>query len=103
MSPGTALGGVLCTILTGLPPHKGKVSTVLKRVKSGDLSSATAMLDRCTAPKELVALAKACLSADAAERPKNAGVLARAVAEYRGADRTPRRPWWAKLFASREA
>ena len=97
------LGGILCTILTGLPPHKGKVSTVLKRVRSGDISSAAAMLDRCTAPKDLVALAKACLSADAAERPKNAGVLARAVAEYRGADRTPRRSWWAKLFASREA
>jgi len=67
------LGGILCFVLTGRPPHKGTVSTVIKRVRSGDVAAAAALLDGCGAPGDLVALAKACLSPDAAARPKNAG------------------------------
>ncbi len=94
------LGGILFYLLTGRHPHKGKVSTILKRVRSGDLASVHAQLDACGGPAPVVALAKACLSPDAADRPKNAAVLARAVAGCRAAamEPPPRRGLWAKLF-----
>ena len=96
------LGGILFHLLTGQPPHQGKVSTILKRVRAGDLDNVYARLDRSGGPKAVVALAKACLSPDPADRPKNAAALARAVAECRVTLNAPRRRGlWAKLFGAK--
>ncbi len=96
------LGGVLFHLLTGRPPHQGKVSTVLRRVRAGDLDTVRAQLDASGGPKAVVALAKACLSPDPADRPKNAAVLARAVAECRAAKSAPRRRGlWGRLFGAK--
>jgi serine/threonine protein kinase len=93
------LGGVLFHLLTGQPPHQGKVSTILKRVRTGDLDDVHTRLDASGGPKAVVALAKACLSPDPDDRPKNAAVLARAVADCRATPKEPpRRSLWAKLF-----
>ena len=99
------LGGVLFYVLTGRHPHRGKVSTTLQRVRSGDLDSVHAQLDACGGPKAVVALAKACLSPDPTDRPKNAAVLARAVTLCRAAAKAPprRRGLWAKLFGGKGA
>jgi eukaryotic-like serine/threonine-protein kinase len=78
-----ALGGVLCTILTGLPPYLGRSLDVFTRARAGDLADAHDRLAHCGADPELIAIARTCLTADADARYADAGALARAVAAYR--------------------
>jgi serine/threonine-protein kinase len=78
-----ALGGILCAILTGHPPYIGDGHKVKRKSQCGDTAEALARLDGCGADVELVALAKACLSAEWVERPADAGAVARRVAAYR--------------------
>ncbi len=79
-----SLGGILCAILTGKPPFTGKNSLdVIKRAAAGDVSDACARLDASGADAELIALARRCLSPNAADRPAEGKAVADAVAAYR--------------------
>ncbi len=77
------LGAILCEILTGKPPFVGVLSfeTVLQAANR-DLDDAFARLDVSGADPELIAIAKSCLAADAASRPRDASKLATRVAQH---------------------
>jgi Flp pilus assembly protein TadD len=80
------LGGILCDVLTGRPPFVGGSRLeVLRRASADDLSGAFARLEACGADAELVALCKRCLAPAKADRPADAGEVARAVAALRAA------------------
>ncbi|MBM3983478.1 MAG: serine/threonine protein kinase, partial [Planctomycetes bacterium] len=76
-----ALGGVLCTILTGRGPYTGTSATEvhLKAVRA-QTGEALAALDACGAAPALVALCKRCLSAAPEDRPADANAVALALA-----------------------
>jgi serine/threonine-protein kinase len=76
------LGGILCVILTGAPPYEGPGEELLGRARRADLADAYTRLDGCGADAELVALAKACLAREKADRPRDAGAVAEAMAAY---------------------
>lgn len=77
-----ALGGLLCAILTGRPPYCGaNARSAHKQASHADLADGHARLDASGADPELVALCKRCLARDPADRPRDAGVLAAALAE----------------------
>jgi serine/threonine-protein kinase len=73
------LGGILCVILTGQPPHP---DGNLGKVAAGGLVETFTRLEGCTADGELIALAKSCLAPDPSQRPADAGAVARAVLAY---------------------
>ncbi len=78
------LGGILCTILTGKPPYdKPTPWEQTRQAERGDLSEALLRLDASGADAELVALARACLSAEPDQRPRDAGLVALRMSEYR--------------------
>jgi tetratricopeptide (TPR) repeat protein len=78
------LGAILCEVLTGQPPYRGAGGLeVLDKAARADLAEALARLGACGAAPELIRLASRSLAAVAAERPRDAGVLAAAVAAYR--------------------
>jgi superkiller protein 3 len=77
------LGAVLCVILTGGPPQRGKDrNDVLRRAAEGDLADAFARLEGRGADAEIVALAKRCLAPDLKRRPRDAGEVAAAIQSY---------------------
>jgi serine/threonine-protein kinase len=77
------LGAILCAILTGRPPFVSLGdSDASEQARKGALTEAYARLDRCGAEADLVALAKACLSANPSCRPSNAGVVALVLAAH---------------------
>jgi hypothetical protein len=77
------LGGILCQILTGLPPYTGPHrDAVLALAWDARLDDARARLAACGADPELVALAERCLAADPIDRPADAGAVAAAVAAH---------------------
>jgi hypothetical protein len=79
-----ALGGILCTILTGAPPHSGRSAVdVVGRAAAGDLSHAMARLDGCGADAELVTLVRRCLDPRPDGRSPDAKSVAVAVTAYR--------------------
>ena len=79
-----ALGGILCTILTGNPPFRGKSThEVIARAGAADLADTQAELDSCGADAELTAICKRCLNASPADRPADGAVVAELMAEYR--------------------
>lgn len=72
------LGGILCEILTGFPPHEGgKLIDVCFKAAQGDLSFAETNLAKCKADGVLVRLARQCLNANPEARPVNATIVAR--------------------------
>src|SRR5205814_1624945 len=80
------LGAILCTILTGKPPYVGADSESTRQLAArAKLSDALTRLDGCGADPGLVELCKRCLAADKADRPADAGEVARAVASLRAA------------------
>jgi tetratricopeptide (TPR) repeat protein len=81
-----SLGAILCVMLTGKPPFRGKDRDSIRlNAVRGKLGDAFARLDRCGAESELIALAKQCLAVDPDDRPPNAGELADAVHALRAA------------------
>jgi serine/threonine-protein kinase len=76
------LGGILCVLLTGAPPYAGPVAEVGTQARRAELTAVYARLDGCGADAELVALAKACLARERADRPRDAGAVAAAVAAH---------------------
>ncbi len=77
------LGAILCEILTGKPPYTGKTARdVLQKASVAALDDAFARLESCGADGELVHLAKRCLAVEPRDRPRDAGVVAREVADY---------------------
>lgn len=77
------LGAILCEILTGKPPYVADDGTQVYRLASrGKLDDAFARLDGCGADVDLIEVAKHCLAAEPADRPKDAGVLAERVTAY---------------------
>jgi tetratricopeptide (TPR) repeat protein len=80
------LGGVLCAILTGKPPFVAATGESTRQLAAaGNVSDAFARLDRCGAEPQIVALCKRCLSPERDGRPRDAGEVARVVAELRAA------------------
>jgi serine/threonine-protein kinase len=77
------LGAILCEMLTGRPPYEAKtVEEICRQAAQGDLGEARARLAGCGADGELVGLARRCLAAEAAGRPRDAGEVARAVTAH---------------------
>jgi tetratricopeptide (TPR) repeat protein len=77
------LGAILCEILTGQPPYP-TASTIDRQVQAirGDLDDALQRLDRSGADADLVELCKRCLARRRDERPRHAGMVADAMAQY---------------------
>ncbi len=77
------LGAILCEILTGHPPYRGTVAkAVVRLARKADLADAHARLDACHADRELVAIAKQCLTAELDKRPRDAGVITDELGHY---------------------
>jgi WD40 repeat protein len=79
------LGAILCELLTGKAPYEGSSEEVRLCAQLGQTQGALERLAACPADGELMALARSCLSAKAAERPADAGAVASAVGAYRAA------------------
>src|SRR5262245_30542602 len=80
------LGAILCEVLTGDPPYTGRdTDQVYRRAAGANQADAHARLDACGAEPELVALCRRCLAPETAGRPRDAGEVAAAVAEFRAA------------------
>jgi hypothetical protein len=80
------LGALLCAILTGKPPYAGADSESIRQLAAwAKLDDAFTRLQACGAEPGLVALCKRCLSAEKADRPADAGAVAREVANLREA------------------
>jgi eukaryotic-like serine/threonine-protein kinase len=80
------LGSMLCEILTGEPPYRGRKADVVRLMAvRGQVADAFARLDSCGAEPELVALCTRCLSPYREDRPIDGGEVATAVADFRAA------------------
>jgi tetratricopeptide (TPR) repeat protein len=78
-----ALGGILCAILTGQPPFRGKSAReVLRRAAAADLADANARLDGCGADADLIAVCRRCLSPSPADRPADGRAVADGLTAY---------------------
>src|SRR5262249_45480554 len=92
-------------ILTGLPPFAAaSAETARLKAAQGKVEECLARLDGCGADPGLVALCKRCLAPDPADRPADAGAVARAVAGLRAAaDERARRAELDRVQAEGEA
>jgi eukaryotic-like serine/threonine-protein kinase len=80
------LGAILCEVLTGDPPYVGEdPKQIFRRAMASNQADAHARLDACGAEPELVGLCRQCLAPEPADRPRDAGEVAGAVAEFRAA------------------
>jgi serine/threonine-protein kinase len=78
-----ALGAILCEILTLRPPFAAdSTDEVCRMSQTGDLAEAHQRLNGCGADSSLRELAIACLAAEPADRPADAGVVAQELANY---------------------
>lgn len=72
-----ALGGILCTLLTGMPPYTGaSAREVWGKAVQADLADAFQRLDAVKGAGRLVDLARRCLQPEPARRPAHAGEVA---------------------------
>ncbi len=79
-----ALGGILAALLTGKAPFGGTtILDTVRRAAAADLSECFTRLGACGADAELIAVAKRCLAAEAAERFDTGEEVAAALGAYR--------------------
>ena len=80
----SALGSILCEILTGQPAFTGRSRRrdPVRKAARGDMADALARLDDCGADAELIALARDCLAVEPEDRPRDAGVVAERMTAY---------------------
>jgi serine/threonine protein kinase len=77
------LGAILCAILTGKPPYADPApEVVMRQAGEGNLVDAYMRLEKCGADKELIDLARACLSANPKDRPRDASVVEKRLTDY---------------------
>jgi serine/threonine protein kinase len=77
------LGAILCAILTSKPPYADPTpEVVMRQAGEADLVDAYMRLEKCGADKELIDLARACLSADPKDRPPDASVVEKRLTDY---------------------
>jgi hypothetical protein len=76
------LGGILCAILTGEPPYVGCLKDVKRQARKADLAGAYSRLEACRADRELIDLARACLSPAPNDRPEDASVVEKRLTDY---------------------
>jgi tetratricopeptide (TPR) repeat protein len=80
------LGAILCELLTGAPPYIGRDGDeVYRRALTANQTDTHTWLNACGAEPELVALCRRCLAPEPADRPRDAGEVAEAVAAFRAA------------------
>jgi WD40 repeat protein/serine/threonine protein kinase len=80
------LGALLAVILTGKPPYAGESFEAVRLLAvRGNLDDCLARLAGCGAEPELVSLCRECLAFEPADRPRDAGEVAQAVAGLRSA------------------
>ena len=80
------LGAILAVILTGQPPFAAATAEMTRGLAArGKMEECFARLDGCGADLELIALCKRCLAPEQADRPADAGEVARAVGALRAA------------------
>jgi len=77
-----ALGAILCEILTRKPPYTGTTEDQLLAAAQARLEEAHARLDECAAPDELKQLARDCMAPLPKDRPKDAGAVAKRLADH---------------------
>ena len=78
-----SLGAVLCEIVTGMPPYRGKDSrSATIQAARADLDDAFKRLDESGAEPAVIQIARSCLQKDTSRRPRDARVLARTVRDY---------------------
>lgn len=78
-----ALGALLCELLTEKPPYVGESAREV-RIQAGnaELEDAHGRLSACAADRELVDLARQCLSASRSKRPRNAAAVLEGLSAY---------------------
>jgi len=77
------LGAMLCEILTGGPPYLSQEKgELLRQAARANLADAFGRLETCGVDAELVRLAKACLAPEPADRLRDGGAVAEAMADY---------------------
>ncbi|MFK7820201.1 MAG: protein kinase [Planctomycetaceae bacterium] len=75
-----SLGGILCEILTGLPPYPATdIREAYHCARQAALDDAYRRLDECGANLQLVNLARSCLQKNPSNRPADASALAAKV------------------------
>jgi WD40 repeat protein len=80
------LGALLAVILTGKPPYVGEsFESVRVLALRGKVDDCLTRLEQCGAEPELVSLCRQCLAFEPADRPRDAGEVAQAVARLRSA------------------
>jgi serine/threonine-protein kinase len=77
------LGSILCEILTGQPTFAGSSgSDTLRKAAEADLVETFERLDLCKVDAGLSSLARACLAADPADRPRDAREVSSQMTAY---------------------
>ncbi len=78
-----ALGSILCELLTGRPAFVGRSQgEILRKAARGETADALARLAAGGIDDGLVGLARACLEAEAEDRPRDAGAVSERVAAH---------------------